>query len=143
LDSIDDALDVIKQILNTVSAVPTDFKSIKDSLFPTFPPKIKPEGPFIEIGTDLMLTLTEPILQALSNVPIPWQVVLLGCSFTPARIVFTKLHPYYAIEKLPTWEKLSLDNLPFVIWLDQLVATAQRQGGFGSDYVLPYWLPDA
>jgi hypothetical protein len=40
LDSIDDALDVIKQILNTVSAVPTDFKSIKDSLFPTFLQKL-------------------------------------------------------------------------------------------------------
>jgi len=43
---------------------------------------------------------------------------------------------------LPSWEKMSTKNLSFVIWLDQFVATAQKQSGICSDYVLPYWLPD-
>jgi hypothetical protein len=37
---------------------------------------------------------------------------------------------------------MSLKNVPFVIWLDALVATAQKQGGICSDYVAPYYLPD-
>lgn len=133
----------LEQIKSLLAAIPDiDFKSIKETLFPTLPPKIKLEGPFLEVGTKEMLAIAEPALQLLQNVPIPFPVVLLGCTLPPTRLVLSKIHPFSAKEPLPTWEKLTLKNVPFVIWLDQLIATAQRQGGLFSDYVIPYYLPD-
>lgn len=140
LETVDDQLENIKKFL--VPLTKGGFKSIKEQLFPTIPPKINPEGPFLEVGTQEMLALVTPLLSTLSNFPIPYPLILLGCTTAPTRIVLTKIYPFAAKEPLPTWEKLSLKNIPFVIWLDQLVATAQRQGGLGSDYLAPYYLPD-
>jgi hypothetical protein len=140
LEVVDSQLEQIKPLL--VSVPDIDFKSIKETLFPTFPPKLNPEGPFLEVGTKEMLAIAEPLLKSLSSVPIPFPVILLGCTLAPSRLVLSKIHPFSAKESLPTWEKLSLKNVPFVIWLDQLISTAQRQGGLASDYVAPYYLPD-
>ena len=103
--------------------------------------ELKP--PFFEINTAAMLAAASPLLKALENVPLPFPVVLLGCTLAPTRLILTKLHPFSAKESLPSWEKMSLKNVPFVIWLDGLIATAQRNGGLFSDYVVPYYLPDA
>jgi hypothetical protein len=73
---------------------------------------------------------------ASDNIPFP--VILLGCAFSPTRAVLTKIDPTKSHEKLPLWEGLSLKNIPYLIWLDQLVATAQRNALLGSDYVAPY-----
>ena len=86
-----------------------------------------------------MLSVVDPILQKLVDSPVPFPLILLASSSETTRSIITKVHPFDSKEILPTWEKMSLKNIPFVIWLDQLVATAQRQGGFGSDYVVPYW----
>jgi hypothetical protein len=89
-----------------------------------------------------MLEIAAPLLTALKNVPLPYPLVLLGCAVTASRVPLTKLYPFSAKENLPSWDKMSLKNVPFVIWLDALVATAQKQGGICSDYVAPYYLPD-
>lgn len=142
LESIDEALDGVKSIINPILAIgKIDFKSIKEQLFP-LPPKIFKADAFLEIGTKELIDAFYPLLRALEQVPIPFPLVLLGCSVTPSRFVLTKIHPFVANEKLPTWEKMSLENIPFVIWLDQLVATAQKQGGLGNSYLAPYWTPD-
>jgi hypothetical protein len=54
-------------------------------------------------------------------------------------VVLSKVHPTKSpdLEKLPMWEGLTLKNIPFTLWLDQLAATAQRGTLLGSDYVLP------
>ena len=140
LEVVNSQLEQLKALL--VSIPDIDFKSIKETLFPTLPPKIKLEGPFLEVGTKEMLAIAEPALKLLQNVPIPFPLVLLGCTLPPTRLILSKIHPFSAKEPLPSWEKLTLKNLPFVIWLDQLIATAQRQGGLVSDYVIPYYLPD-
>jgi len=89
-----------------------------------------------------MLAIAEPLLKVVGTLSIPFPVILLGCTLAPTRLVLSKIYPFSAKEPLPTWEKLSMKNIPFVIWLDQLIATAQRQGGLVSDYVIPYYLPD-
>ena len=79
-----------------------------------------------------------PLIETLAKAPLPFPLVLLAASQSISRPIITKVYPVAAKEILPTWEKLSLENLPFVIWLDQLIATAQRTGGLFSDYVAPY-----
>jgi hypothetical protein len=53
-------------------------------------------------------------------------------------LAFSKLHPTKPFERIPAWEGLSTKNIPFLIWLDYLVATAQRKSGVGSTYLVPY-----
>jgi hypothetical protein len=142
LENLQDFTSTIEDIISAVSIPEIDFKSIKETLFPTFPPKLNPEGPFLEINTLQMLEIAAPLLTALKNVPLPYPLVLLGCAVTASRVPLTKLYPFSAKENLPSWDKMSLKNVPFVIWLDALVATAQKQGGICSDYVAPYYLPD-
>jgi hypothetical protein len=139
LNMVNDALSELETFLKAPPSI--DFKSIKQTLFPGIP-KFSDKGPFLEIGTKDMLRIATPLLTTLQNVSIPFPVVLLGCSVTPSRIALTKIHPFSSKEMMPSWDKLSLKNVPFVIWLDQLIATAQRQGGICSDYVAPYYMPD-
>jgi hypothetical protein len=143
LESIDEALEDIQTLIDPITKLANiDFKSIKEQLFP-FPLFDKENVVYLEISTKDLVELFYPLLDALKNVPLPFPLVLLGCSVTPTRLILTKLHPFSANQKLPSWEQLSLSNVPFVIWLDQLIATAQKQGGLGSNYLLPYWAIDA
>jgi hypothetical protein len=148
LKGIDENLSEVEKLLKDIPKV--DFKSIKETLYPPAALeaiKKKPlmqlrEGPFLELDTESMLTAVNPLLASLKKINIPFPVVLIGCTTDPSRLALSKIHPFSSKEILPSWEKLSLKNIPFVIWLDQLVATAQRQGGICSDYVMPYYLPD-
>jgi hypothetical protein len=56
-------------------------------------------------------------------------------------LALTKINPTKAIEKLPQWEGITLKNIPYVVWLDQLASSAQRYSLLGSDYVAPYFTP--
>jgi hypothetical protein len=141
LESVNDYLQAVENLLQSFPKI--DFKSIKETLFPTLPPKIELKPPYLEISTEAMLNAVTPLLQALQAVPFPLPVTLLAASQLPGRAVITKVYPFAAKELLPSWEKLSTKNVPFVIWLDQLVATAQKSGGLASNYVTPWWLPDA
>ncbi len=140
LDTIDDYLDSIKSLIYPIESF--EFKSIKEKLFPTIPKKEKDEKAFIEIDTEGMLNATTPLLRALQDVPFPFMVILLATSQLPGRAVMTKIYPFAAKDILPTWERMSLQNIPFVVWLDQLIATAQKSGGISSDYVAPYFTSD-
>ena len=141
LESADDALDNLKEMIQSFQGLDTRFKSIKETILPKFPLKNPgSDKPLLEIGTNDMLKLAEPLLTALQTAPIPMPVVLLGCSFPLSRLVLTKIHPFEPYEMMPSWEKMSTKNLPFVIWLDRLISTSQKQAVFGSDYVAPYWL---
>jgi hypothetical protein len=143
LEAINQDLESLNTVLSSIQVPAVNFKSIKEILFPTSPPKIFNDGPYLEFGTNEILAIAEPLLGVLSRTPLPFQLVLLGCSLPPSRLVLSKIYPFSAKEPLPSWEKMSLSNVPYVVFLDQLIATAQRQGGLGSDYILPYYLPDA
>jgi len=151
LDAVDAQLESIKNMIPDIPSI--DYMSIKQTLYPTLPPVFIPpniypklpwfsQGPFMEISTEMLLELATPLLKALIAAPLPLPLVLTAASQLPGRLVLSKLHPFSPKEILPSWEKMSTKNLPFVIWLDQFVATAQKQSGICSDYVIPYWLPD-
>lgn len=146
LDAVDEALDELKTIIQPFESIKTNFKSIKEQLFPTLPPKPpipKPEGPFMQLLTaEEIATLADPILEMLGLIPLPFPIILLGCATPATRLALTKMHPFMSKEMMPPWEKMSVKNVPFMIWMDQLIATAQKQGGFGSDYIAPYWIGD-
>jgi len=148
--AVNDALDPLADALDAFKEYGESFKSILSKLFPaggekqSLREKIKEtlhgKNPlFLEVSTQQMLDTLMPVLKSLR---LPFPVVLLACANTASRKVITKVHPFDAREIFPTWEKLTLQNTPYVIWLDQLIATAQRQGGFGSDYVTPYYNTD-
>lgn len=134
------ALDAVSYLIDAANAVKAPYLSIIE-LF-QFPPKPSLPfdfAPYYEISTDLLKSILDPaILLVLPPIfkVLPPIVTLIGASSTPARLFLTKLHPLKPVEKIPAWEQLSPQNIPFMLWLDQVVATAQRKSGFGSTYLL-------
>jgi hypothetical protein len=142
-------LDTVKTLISTATALSSDFKSIKETFLPPDAVDLaikllEPKPPFFEIGAEKIKAFVDPLLNGLvktvSN-SIPYPVILLGCSSPIARLALTKINPTKAIEKLPQWEGITLKNIPYVVWLDQLASSAQRYSLLGSDYVAPYFTP--
>ena len=139
------ALDSLNPIIATASAVKAGFKSIMEMFtLPDINVLLKKEGPFFELDTKGIKKFVDPLLYQVVPVvaaALPFPVVLLIASTTPGRLVLTKIDPRKAIEKLPSWEGLSLKNIPLLLFLDQLAATAQRTAILNSDYLIPYFIP--
>jgi hypothetical protein len=139
------ALDELKPIIAGATAVKAGFKSIME-LFTLPDPAIllKKEGPFFEVDTKAIKKLVDPVLQQVIPVisaALPFPVILLLAATTPGRLALSKIDPRKAIEKIPPWEGLSLKNIPLLLFLDQLAATAQRSVILNSDYLVPYFTP--
>lgn len=139
------ALDEVKPIIDTANAVKAGFKSIMEMF--TLPDPLsllKKDGPFFELQTKDIKKFVDPILYQVVPViaaALPFPVVLLAASTTPGRLALSKIDPRKAIDKLPPWEGLSLKNIPLLLFLDQLAATAQRTALLQSDYIPPYFTP--
>ena len=138
--SVYPALDAVSTLIDSANALKAPYLSIIE-LF-QFPPKPSlpfDVAPYYEISTDLLKSIIDPVI-LLVLPPIfkvlPPIVTLIAASSTPARLILTKLHPLKPVEKIPAWEQLSSQNIPFLLWLDQVVATAQRKSGFGSTYLV-------
>jgi hypothetical protein len=123
-----------------------------DSILKKFAPFSKQnskleDSPKVDIGSPIAKALFATITAKLATGEIPappYIAVLLGCALgVPGWNLFTKIDPFRAIEKLPPYERISLKNVPFVIFLDMIAATSQRYGGVGSNYVVPYFTPDS
>ena len=147
IKNIESYLQNIDTIINLVtSTVPSEFKSIKKTLFPSttdlINEEINPQAVKIEIKTKELIDFVHPVLEQLDKTRIPFPVALLMGSQMPSREIATKINPLYAVQPLPSWEQLSTSNLPFMLWIDQFVATAQKNSGLFSDYVIPYYMPD-
>jgi hypothetical protein len=134
------ALDILGSIIDAASKLKSPFVSAIANFVTPKPPK--PEGPFLELDPQFIKDYVDPIVNGAAKFTsenIPFPVILLGCAFPVTRAVLTKIHPTKPKEILPAWEGLSLKNFPFIIWLDQLVATAQRNALLGNSYVAPYF----
>jgi hypothetical protein len=134
------ALDAVSSIIDAANALKAPFLSIIELFqFPPKPSLPEDDGPFYEISTELLKPIIEPliylVLPPLFNA-LPPIVSLLAASSTPARLALTKLHPLKSFEKIPAWEQLSAKNIPYLLWLDYMVATAQRKSGLGSTYLV-------
>ena len=142
-------LDSIKSIIVTATAIAGEFKSIKESFSLPDPidksiEALRQKPPFFEIGAEQLKGFVDPLFLGVvktvsENVPYP--AILLGCSFPLTRMALTKINPIKATEILPPWEGLTLKNIPYVVWLDQLAASSQRYSILASDYVIPYFTP--
>jgi hypothetical protein len=137
----------LKAVMLVVEAAPAkQFLSIFSKLTLKIDLKLKPGEPSLDIGQEIAFALFKTLIMGFVTgklPPIPYPVVLLGCSTGfPGWMVTTLTNPLSAIEKTPPWERLCLKNVPHVIFLDQLAATAQRYGGIGNSYILPYFIPE-
>lgn len=134
------ALDAVSSIITAANALKSEYLSVIELFqFPPKPSLAGKDGPFYEVGTEQLKALVDPLIQSVLPIifaNLPYPVTLLGCSSTASRLAFTKLHPTKPFERTPAWESLSLKNIPFVVWLDYLIATAQRKSGLGSTYLL-------
>lgn len=143
------ALDEVQSLIDIANKLKSDFKSIKETfVIPDLKKQLaeleRGKGPFIEVGTNEIKAIVDPLLTtAIVNLSknLPYPVILLGCTVTPARLALTKLNPTKGFEVVPTWEGITTKNIPFMVWLDQLAASAQRYSLLGSDYVAPYFTP--
>lgn len=145
LQEIDSSLE---SAMKVVDVADKSFESILKKFAPFSKQKAKLEdSPKIDTGSPIAKAMFATITAKLVSGEIPappYPVVLLGCALgAPGWKVFTKVDPFRAIEKMPPYERLSLKNVPFVLFLDMLVATSQRYGGVGSNYVPPYFTPDS
>lgn len=147
-DSLVQVDTVMGKTLETIDTTKKTFNSILKKLAPFSKQNTeKKEEPSLDIGgavaTAFFKTITAKFVSGELPSP-PYPVVLLGCATgLPGWTIFTKTDPFRAIEKLPPYERISLKSVPFVIFLDMIAATAQRYGGIGSNYVAPYFVPDA
>lgn len=138
----------IESTLQTIDSAKKTFNSILKKLAPFSKQRTEPkEEPSLDVGgavaTAFFKMFTAKFVSGELPSP-PYPVVLLGCATgIPGWTIFTKTDPLRAVEKLPPYERISLKNVPFVIFLDMMVATAQRYGGIGSNYVTPYFIQDA
>lgn len=95
-----------------------------------------------QVGSALFKQFTAKYVSGELPAPPP-PAVLLACSTgLPGWITMTSVDPFRAIEKIPPYERISLKNVPYVIFLDMIAASAQRMGGIGSNYVIPYSTPE-
>jgi len=103
------------------------------------------KGPTLDLGPEVAKALYYKYIDKYVSgkiPPTPYPLALLACSYgVSGWETLTTLQPFSAIEKLPPYERLCLQNIPFTIFLDLVAATAQRMGGIGSDYVAPYFTP--
>ena len=148
------AKNALQTVDNTVTAIlkPVDLAiKIEKSIFKSLAPNSlqlgsSPYEPCVDIGHEVSTALFKYFTLRYASgdlVAPPYIAVLLACSTgIPGWTAMTAVNPFKALERIPSYEGLSLKNVPFVIFLDMIATTAQRVGGIGSDYVIPYLSPE-
>ena len=136
LDSVLVALKPLKPLIDVAANAPkVDFKSIKAKFVPFSSDDIFDSGG-IKNAPGLKRTISDLFL-IYTKLNIPFPVFLQSAAVPGLSSVLTKLHPYVAYEFTPQWEQLSTGNLPFMLWFNWFLYTAQKNTMF-SDYVAPY-----
>jgi len=126
-------LDVPSKQLVSFMALFSPIQGIKSSILLN-----NQKGPYIEIGTDIIRALMSK-----NKITPNFLTTLLLCTTgIPGWTISSLFNPSRSIEKLPPWERLCLKNAPYVVFLDQIAATAQRIGGLGNSYLAPYYTPE-
>ena len=129
---------------------PQDFVEFIMSFLPTHPESdiaftlewnLQKSPPRIPISAELMLEYKKLQNSIFSN--LPWQVVILL-----GRNIINLLNPLYNREDLPRWDRMSLKNPFFVVFLDEFLRSATDISGGFKYFVGPpaqgilYPLPD-
>ena len=67
-------------------------------------------------------------------VPIPFPVVGAIAAFGGAKVLRVT-HPMLYEDDMPPWERVSLDNMLFVLFLDEFCHMAKKYGGIYENYL--------
>jgi len=81
----------------------------------------------IEIPNKYLMEASMKAMKYLDIVPFP--VVSLACSFGMGDII-RKIHPIMPSDDLPPWERLTLNNFLFNVFLDDFCHNGKMYGGF-------------
>lgn len=140
LGTIDESLNslsALSSIIDTFSSAPKiDFKSIKNKFLGLSLKSDDSATAYIKQA--ILKKLIDGLFKVYSNLNIPYVLFLQTLAVPGMSKIMTKIHPYVSYDAFPQWEKLSTDNLPFMVWVDWFLYTAQKHAGLGSDYIAPY-----
>ena len=89
------------------------------------------KGQDVMIPVEKLLEIAFELLDVLP--PIPYPVVSIACAFGGTEAIRI-VHPILQHEELPEWNKLSLDNFLFCLFLDEFCHNGKKYGGFFENY---------
>jgi hypothetical protein len=143
IKSSSDELEKLKPLLSLIDISPDkEEKSFLKKLFPESKGSDGDDTLKIQIAPDVALAIFLGFASKVAtgtNKTIPWIAALGLCAIGPVGwFSLSTFNPTAAMEKFPPYERLCLKNIPYVIFLDQLIATAQRVGGIANNYLPPY-----
>lgn len=78
--------------------------------------------------------LIVPVMQALSKLNLPYIITGAAAAAGTADVI-RQLHPLLYEDELPPWERLKLDNILFVLFLDEYCHVAKQYGGIVENYL--------
>lgn len=80
------------------------------------------------------LALLKPLLSPIVSSPVA-SVLVAGAGTAGQLDMIRKIHPILNEDDIPPWERLSLSNLLFLVFLDEFCSTAADQVGFFRAYL--------
>lgn len=80
------------------------------------------------------LALIKPVLTPIVSSPVAY-ILVAAAGVTNNLDMIRKLHPVLNEDDIPPWERLTLKNILFLVFLDEYVSTAADQVGFFRSYI--------
>lgn len=96
------------------------------------------QGEDMDLGKHIPLSspdLVSIAMMLLKNLElIPWPVIGALAAFGNSEII-RNLHPVLRCDDIPPWERLTLDNILFTVFLDDFCHTGKTKGGFQENFL--------
>ena len=86
----------------------------------------------IEIPNWILMKLAFELIDIVEMIPYPVVGAMGAFGFTDLIRAF---HPIMPMDDLPPWERLTLDNLLFVLFLDDFCHNGKMYGGFQENFL--------
>ena len=80
------------------------------------------------------LALIKPMITPIVSSPVAY-ILVAAAGVTNNLDMIRKLHPVLNEDDIPPWERLTLKNILFLVFLDEYVSTAADQVGFFRSYI--------
>lgn len=121
---IENSFKPLENFLNPFLNIISGYKDAKDKTFPEILglPKVAKDDTQLPIITKQAMDTALQIIDTISLVPYPAVAV--------APDAFKHLHPVLEADDLPPWERLSMKNFLFIVFLDQFCHRGKQGGGF-------------
>lgn len=153
-DEINKKLDSFYKIINAVkSANGTDLNILEKGVFkqPPFGPvaeklfiakglfklNLKKSNAQFIISDDALKVASSVLKTALTPIvsnPIAF-VIVAGAGVTGTTDLIRKIHPILSADDIPPWERLTMKNILFLVFLDEFISTGADQVGFFRSFL--------